>query len=807
VRHGHFDSERHEYVIDHPEAVEASWINYLGVEDYCAILNQHAGGYSFYKSSERGRVTRFRPNGVPKDRPGHWVYLRDGGEVWSPTCQPCPKADARYTTRHGLSYSVFESEYRGILASQRVFVPLGEDAEVIEVTLTNRGPERRELDVFGYVEFSFHTVSIDNQNFQMSLYAAGSSCRDGVVTYDFYYEPWTYHYFTSNLEPVGFDCLRDSFIGPWRDESAPLAVERGACSGSEGTTGNHCGALQHRIALEPGETKSLAYFLGHGDHDAGAAMRVRHAGAAEIQAAFDKLGRYWADKRAKLAVETPSPVMNDLLNDWTLFQAETCVVWSRFASFVEVGGRTGLGYRDTAQDSMAVAHSNPAKTKARLLELLHGQMSAGYGLHLFDPLLFEGPRDDIPVGVKLPTVVPERAEGQLHGIEDACSDDHLWLVQAVLNYVTETGETDFLLASAPFADGGEASVYEHLKRAVDFTTDHLGAHGIAQGLRADWNDCLNLGGGESALVTFLHIWAAEGLARAAEHLGRHGDAQAYRGMAATARDHADQVLWDGRWYVRGFTKQGQVIGSQSNDEGKIFLEHMPWAVLCGPADREHALQAMDSVRELLASEYGTHLVWPSYTRVDDSVGYVTRVYPGVKENGAVFCHPNAWPVIAETMLGRGDRAMDYYQTMAPANFNDAVERRRAEPYVYCQFVYGRDHALYGQAENPWLTGTAGWMYQAATRHILGLRPDFDGLVVDPCLPGDWDGFHVVRQWRGAVYDIAVHNPEHVCAGVAKATLDGAQLPLEHDAVLGRDLVKLPIRSAGERVEVEVWLGR
>ncbi|MDR1237973.1 MAG: hypothetical protein LBK28_07010, partial [Propionibacteriaceae bacterium] len=557
MRYGHFDTDAREYVIERPD-LPASWVNYLGVSDLCTVINQNAGGYSFYRSSERGRVTRFRPNAVPQDRPGHYVYFRDAdsGDFWSASWQPVGKllaADAEssraddqasYRTRHGLSYSVFESEYRGIKASQRVFIPVADDVELWQVEIGNDSSAERTLDIFGYLEFSFHTVAIDNQNFQMSLYASGASFRDQVVTYDFHYEPWTYHYFTSTTTPEGFDTRRDAFIGPWRDESRPLAVERGSCSDSQGTTGNHCGALQHRITLAPGESRKLLYLLGYGDHEVGAAMRAKYSDPAAADRAFADLGEYWAEKRAKLVVNTPNGTLDELINTWTLFQAETCVVWSRFASFVEVGGRTGLGYRDTAQDSMAVAHSNPAKTRQRLLELLHGQTSAGYGLHLFDPLLFDGPRADIPVGVKLPTVIPGQAADQLHGIADACSDDHLWLVPAVLNYVTETGDLDFLEAVVPFADGGEASVYQHLRRAVDFTAEHIGEHGIAQGLRADWNDCLNLGGGESALVSFLHIWAAEALASAAEQLGRADDASHYRDLVQRSRQVADAVLWD-----------------------------------------------------------------------------------------------------------------------------------------------------------------------------------------------------------------------------------------------------------------------
>ncbi len=413
--------------------------------------------------------------------------------------------------------------------------------------------------------------------------------------------------------------------------------------------------------------------------------------------------------------------------------------------------------------------------------------------------------------MKLPTVVPGKGEDQLHGIEDACSDDHLWLVPAVLNYVTETGDFDFLSELVPFADAGEASVYQHLRRAVDFTSDHQGSNGIAQGLRADWNDCLNLGGGESSLVTFLHIWAAEALASAAQHLGFTDDTVRYRELADTVRKHADQVLWrdasEAGWYVRGFTKEGQVIGSPANTEGKIFLEHMPWAVISGTAGPQKARLAMDAVSEHLSSDYGTHLVWPAYTQVDDSVGYVTRVYPGVKENGAIFCHPNAWPIIAETILGRGDQAMHYYDTMAPPNFNDIAEIRGAEPYVYSQFIYGRDHELFGKVQNPWLTGTAGWMYQAVTRHILGVRPDFDGLIIDPCIPADWDGYRLARVWRGTTYEINVHNPEQVNSCVAKVELNGKPYQPCWDAQTRRNCVKIPQFPTPQTVTIDIWLGK
>jgi N,N'-diacetylchitobiose phosphorylase len=879
MRYGHFDDDRLEYVINRVD-VPASWINYLGVEDWCTVINQNAGGYSFYRSSQQGRVTRFRPNGVPLDRPGHYLYLRDDadGDYWSASWQPVGKTieathkaaesldEASYRTRHGLSYSVFESSYRGIEASQRIFVPIGEDAEVWDVTLTNTGDTPRSLSLFGYVEFSFHSVQIDNENFQMSLYASGADYADGVVEYDFYYEPWTYHYFTATADPAGFDTLRDSFLGAYRTETNPLAVERGQCSGSQATTSNHCGALHHRVTLAPGETVRLAYILGYGRRAVGTRLRTKYADPAAVDAAIAELAAYWQAKRSVFALQTPSPAMNTLLNTWTLLQAETCVVWSRFASFVEVGGRVGLGYRDTAQDVMSVVHTNPGKVRQRMEELLHGQMSWGYGLHLFDPLLFaENQREDIPVGVKLPTVVPGKAGDLVHGLADACSDDHLWLVPSVLEYVKETGDLAFLDQVIPFADSGmtlterseamgtdaaarfdaaPATVYEHLRRAIEFTAEQVGDNGIARGLRADWNDCLNLGGGQTALVSFLHLWAANALAEVVEHLTNlgHGDGSSgsqadasnpshgnrprgsesrssahpvpnwtkelarLREIAAKVTEDVNRELWDGAWYIRGYTRDGVKIGSAESPEGKIFGEHMGWAVISGAASRERAESSMDAVRTHLASEYGIHLCWPSYTQVDDTIGYVTRVYPGVKENGAIFSHPNAWPVIAETMLGRGERAMAYYDALAPYHGNDAIETRGAEPYVYAQFLYGRDHEWFGKAQNPWLTGTAGWMYTAATKYILGVRPEFDALVIDPCIPADWEGFTVIRQWQGATYEVEVRNPSHVSAGVASVEVDGSPLAPVQDAQRDRPVARIPRAEPGGVHQVVVTMG-
>ena len=775
MRYGYFDNERREYVVDRVD-VPVSWTNYLGVKDLCTVISHNAGGYSFYRHAEHGRVTRFRPNGVPLDRPGHYVYLRDddNGDYWSVSWQPVGKdlSTAKYECRHGLSYSRFSCDYLDIHAEQTMFIPLEDDVELWDVSIRNSGPHWRSLSVFSYAEFSFHHVDIDNQNFQMSLYAAGSSYQDGVIEYDFFYEPWTYHYFTASFEPDSFDCVRDRFLGNYRTESNPLAVEQGHCSGSAELGGNHCAALHKRLTLEPGEEVRLLFLLGIGPRATGQEMRRKYSAPGAVEEAFAALRAHWDRKISAFQCTTPHTGLDTMVNTWTLYQAETCVVWSRFASFIEVGGRTGLGYRDTSQDVMSVVHTNPAKCRQRIIELLRGQVSQGYGLHLFDPDWFDPAKQDAPK-FKSPTVVPTPdRKSIIHGLADVCSDDALWLVVSVCEYVKETGEISLFGEIVPFADEGEATVYEHLKRALDFSAEHVGPTGICKGLRADWNDCLNLGGGESAMVSFLHHWALLAFVEAAEFLGRQEDARHYRRIARKVREACEKELWDGQWYIRGITAKGVRIGSRANEEGKVFIESNTWAVVSDAASPERGCSAMDAVDAHLYSRYGLHLLWPAFSKPDDDIGFVTRVYKGVKENAAIFSHPNPWAVIAECRLGRGDRAMKFYDALLPYNQNDIIEIREAEPYSYCQFIMGRDHTAFGRARHPWLTGSAGWNYTAATRWILGIRLTFDGLIIDPCIPAAWGEFKVTRRWRDATFDITVRNPSGVQKGVRSITLNG-----------------------------------
>jgi N,N'-diacetylchitobiose phosphorylase len=783
VRYGYFDNENREYVIDRVD-VPVSWTNYIGVKDLCAIVSQNAGGYSFYKNAEHKRITRFRANGVPLDRPGHYVYLRDDdtGEYWSVSWQPVGKSldQAKYECRHGLSYSKFSCDYQDIHAEQTLFIPLDDDVELWELKIRNTGAKPRRLSVFGYVEFSFHHIEIDNQNLQMSLYASGANCQDGVIEYDFFYEPSTFHYFTGSFTPDSYDTMRDSFLGSYRTETNPLAVEQGKCNGSAELGGNHCGALQKRLTLEPGEESRVVFMLGVGSREKGQEIRSKYSLLTNVDREFAELKSYWQKKLSVFQCKTPHQGLDTMVNIWTLYQAETCVVWSRFASFVEVGGRTGLGFRDTSQDVMSVVHTNPRKCRQRIVELLKAQVSQGYGLHLFDPDWFYPEKQKAPA-FKSPTIAhAPNVKSMIHGIEHACSDDALWIVVTTCEYVKETGDVALFDQVLPFADAGEATVYEHLKRSLDFSAEQVGQTGICKGLRADWNDCLNLGGGESAMVSFMHYWALRAFVEAARHLGRRNDAEKYSALAEKVRAACERELWDGEWYLRGLTANGLKVGSHECEEGKIFLESNSWAVVSGAASEQRATSCMDAVDKYLFSAYGIHLAWPAFSRPNDDIGFIGRVYKGVKENAAIFSHPNPWAVIAECKLGRGEQAMKFYDSMLPYNQNDLIEIREAEPYSYCQFVMGKDHTAYGRARHPWLTGSGGWNYTAVTRWILGVRLSFDGMIVDPCIPAGWREFSVIRQWRGATFEITVKNPDGVQNGVIATTLNGeaVQGPIE-----------------------------
>ncbi len=776
MRYGHFDNERREYVIERPD-VPVSWTNYLGIKDLCTVISHNAGGYCFYQNAEHKRITRFRANGVPLDRPGHYVYLRDDdtGDYWSVSWQPVGKdlAKAKYECRHGLSYSKFSCDYSGIQAEQTLFIPPEDDVELWDVKLRNTGSAPRRLSVFGYVEFSFHHIEIDNQNLQMSLYASGSSYRDGIIEYDFFYEPATFHYFTADFAPDGFDSMRDAFLGSYRTETNPVAVERGECGGSVELGGNHCGALHKRIALAPGEEVRLVFMLGVGPRAKGQEIRSKYSHPERVDQAFADLRTYWDRKLAVFQCKTPHAGLDTMANIWTLYQAETCVVWSRFASFIEVGGRVGLGYRDTSQDVMSVVHTNPGKCRQRIVELLKAQVSMGYGLHLFDPDWFDPEKQKIPP-FKSPTIVPTPdRKSMIHGLKDTCSDDVLWLVVSDLRVRQGDRRSGSVRRGSAIRGRGRGDGLRTPEAYARLLGGTGGADGHLQGTACGLERLPEPRRRRERDGEFPASLGAASVRGGGRIPGpRSEDVEKYGAMAERVRAACEKELWDGDWYLRGITAKGLKIGSHESDEGRVFLESNTWAVVSDAASPERARKCMDAVNEHLYSEYGIHLLWPAFSKPNDDIGFMGRVYKGIKENGAIFSHPNPWAIIAECKLGRGSRAMKFYDSLLPYNQNDKIEIREAEPYSYCQFVMGQDHTAFGRARHPWLTGSGGWNYTAVTRWMLGIRLSFSGLIVDPCIPCDWKEFQVTRQWRGATFEIKVRNPGGVEKGVRSVTLNG-----------------------------------
>lgn len=792
MQYGYFDNLKKEYVIN-DLSLPYSWTNYLGTEKTGAVLNQNAGGYMWHDSAEHHRITRFIPNA--QDRPGHYLYLKDKGDndYWSLTYDPvCKSLDkAKYETRFGLSYNTYLCDYKQIKAQYTLFIPQGEECEIWAVKLKNNSTKERTLSLYSYCAFSFNQIEIDNQNFQMSLYSQGSSYKDGVIEIDGFYDPTSFHYFTSSFTPDSFETMAENFIGAHHSESNPIGLEKGLQGGTE-LGGNHVGVLQKDYTLKPGQEIEINFFLGVGNREKGLEIKQKYT-AHKVEESFKALATFWQEKLNNLQVKTPDEDMNTMINLWNLYQAETNITFSRFSSFIEVGGRTGLGYRDTAQDAMCTIHTNPVQSKKRIIELLRGLTEAGYGLHLFEPELFD-PERKPNIGFVSPTVKPEPNKKDLiHTIKDACSDDALWLIPTIAEYVKETGDKSFFDLKVNYAEGSVDTVYEHMKRIIEFSYKERGEDGVVKGLRADWNDCLNLGGGESSLSTFLLYHALTSFIEIAQLKNQTEDLKTAFSMKKELEMITQEVLWDGEWYIRGITKSGKKIGSFTDTEGKVHLESNAWAVLSQIGGKEQSEKALNAIDSYLKTKYGLRLNAPSFSTPNDEIGFVTRVYKGVKENGSIFSHSNPWVWSALTKLGKGDKAFEYYHLLCPASQNDIIEIRQAEPYSYCQFIMGPDHTAYGRARHPWLTGSAGWAYYSTTHHLLGLQPEYESLTINPVIPHTWEEVKVKRIWRGTTYNITIKNPKHKQSGVSKLTVDGKEVKTIYPGV------------KGSSVEVEVIL--
>ena len=797
MKFGFFDDDKKEYVIARPDT-PGSWSNYLGSTNYGAIITNNAGGYSFYKSAAQGRFMRMRFNSIPTDQPGRYIYIHDinSKDYWSASWQPAAKPLDEYKTqcRHGSAYTTITSQYSDIETETTYFVPLDRDFECWMLKVTNTGNSKRRLRAFTYVEYACNWNAADDlDNLQYTQYISRMKVVDGIIDHgsnvnlpempdNFEEKDQGRHTFMAivGAEVSGYDTDREAFIGPYRTYANPLAVENGKCSNSLASGGNPCGSLQFDIELDPGESREVAVLMGIGKAESkGKRVLSEFSDLDKLHEEFNRLRRHWHGRLANLTVQTPDPEVDSMLNMWSPFNSLITYSWSRAASLVYSGARDGLGYRDTVQDMLGVIHNIPEEVGDRLELMITGQASTGGAMPVVKPFAHD-PGSEI---------APQESEYR--------SDDCLWLFNTVVAYVKEVGDISFYQKVLPYADKGEDTVLGHLRRAIEFNLERSGAHGLPCGLFADWNDCLQLGQkGESAFVAFQLRFALKTYIEICESLDLADEIQ----WAKTHLDELDKNLQkhvlDGQWFLRAYRHDGLKFGSKENEEGSIFLNPQAWAVISGHASSEQAQEAMDAVNEQLATPYGVMLCAPPFVNSDLNVVRATLFNPGMKENCSIFNHTQGWAVIAEAMLGRGDRAFEYYKAYLPAAYNDRAEIREIEPYVYCQSTISKYSEHFGASRLPWLSGAATWAYYAATHYILGIQPDYDGLVIDPCIPSSWDGFSVVRNFRDATYRIEVKNPDHVNKGVKQITVDGKKI----------DGNKVPVFGQGSKHSVKVIMG-
>jgi cellobiose phosphorylase len=817
MQFGYFADEQNEYVITRPDT-PLPWINYLGCESYFGIISNTAGGYSFYKDARLRRLTRYRYNNAPLDTGGRYIYLRDDDasvpQFWSPTWQPTRTELHDYQCRHGMGYTVIQSTYSAVNAQILYFIPLGENLEIWQLTLTNHRSAAVNLSVFATLEFCLWDAMDDATNFQRNFSVGEVEIVDGVIYHKTEYRERRDHfaYFACSEKLSGFDTDREAFLGPYRGWDSPLAVERGQCSASLAHGWQPIGAQHVRLRLQAGEQKVITFLLGYHENPVGdkfdppdtqtinkrtvLPIIKRYLQASEVSTAFTHLQEYWHGLLGKMQVQTPDIHTNRMVNTWNVCQLMATFNFSRSASYYESGIGRGMGFRDSNQDLLGFVHLLPDQARTRILDLAATQLPTGGAYHQYQPLTRRGNNE----------------------IGSGFNDDPLWLVLSASAYIQETGDWSILDETVPYDNqpGSEETLYAHLQRSMQYTLGRLGPHGLPLIGRADWNDCLNLNCfsnlpgqsfqtttnkdgkvAESVFIAGLFILAA---GRMVQIASRRADSLASR-LYHQALDGMEKAVWeagwDGAWFRRAYDDFGAPVGSRVCAEGQIFIEPQGICIMAGLGiDDGRARLALDSVAERLATPHGILLHQPAYTHYYLNLGEISSYPPGYKENGSVFCHTNPWIIIAEAMLGNGARAHDYYLRINPSRREEISEVHRCEPYVHAQMIAGRDAPTYGEAKNSWLTGTAAWNYVAITQWILGIRPEFEGLRIDPCIPPGWVGFSVVRAFRGNRFNIQVHNPQHVSRGVRQVNVDGAQIE--------GNLIKF--ESTGGVHQVEVWLG-
>ncbi|MBE2214834.1 MAG: N,N'-diacetylchitobiose phosphorylase [Opitutaceae bacterium] len=769
MHYGHFDDHAREYVITRPDTPRP-WSNYLGSTEYGAIITNHAGGYSFYKSGATGRFLRMRFNSIPMDQPGRLFYVRDNEseDFWSASWQPVGKPIEKYKSkcRHGMAYTILESEYAGIATEATYFVPLGQTFEYWRLKVTNKSKRARKLSVFTYCEFAnlWHTFQ-DLTNLQYSLFITRATLEKGILgitcnpNFDFDGKDLTGCARTwmalTGAKLAGVETVREKFLGSYGGYAAPEVVAKGKCSNFLAEGDNVVGGQQADLTLKPGETRELIVLLGLGTVTShGRKTVARYGNSAACEDEFQKLKAHWHAPLENLQVSTPDKEFDAMINTWNAYNALITYAWSRSASLVYNGERDGLGFRDTVQDMLGAIPLLKDGVQSRLELMLTGQLSNGGAIPVIKPFTHRPGHEAPP---------PD---------EEYRSDDCLWFFNAVPAFVAETGQFDFYTKVLPYADKGEATVLGHLRRALEFNLERTGRNGLPCGLAADWNDCIRLGyKGESVFVAFQVRLGLDVYAGIAEKLGETAEAAWARTQLAALDAKIQKVCWDGKWFIWAIGQDGTVYGTKDFAEGQVYMNTQVWAVMSGAATPEQAKQALKTMKQKCATPYGVMLCAPPFIKADPEIMKATLFNAGIKENAGIFSHTQSWGVIAEVMQGNGDQAWEYYRAFMPAAYNSRAELREVEPYVHCQTTYSKYNVNEGRSRVPWLSGTASWAYYSATHWVLGIRPEVEGLRIAPCIPRAWKGFSMTRTFRGMKLSIEVQNPKRKSCGLKSLTAD------------------------------------
>jgi cellobiose phosphorylase len=801
--YGYFDDDAREYVITNPRT-PVKWINYIGTLAFGGFIDQTGGMLICSQDPALNRITKYLTQDPPGEFRASTLYIRtpgeDGFSVFSPFFVPTLTPYERYECHVGLGYSRIISEFAGIRTQALVFIPPGEKLVVQEVTVTNLADAERQIDLVPVVEYTHPDAlrQLNNadwvpQTMQSYLYKEEKGLKI-LSQAPFMTKDTRRNFFTASLPVSSFESDRATFLGHhgYGSWASPGSLQSEELSNTLALRGDNIGALMLHLGTIPaGESRSAILLLGQtaSVEDALPSIR-RFRKQEEVDRVFSELSAFWESILSTAQVRTPDADMDRMLNIHNPRQCAVTLNWSRYLSLYQLGfGARGIGYRDSSQDVMGALAGSPGTSKDLLVKLLSVQNRNGSAMHQFNPMTMIATMGD-----------SASEEGRPHYY----SDDHLWGVLAVTAYLKETGDFDFLQLDVPFYDRDRdekpiesGTVWEHLKRAVEFTHGNTGKHGLPLLGFADWNDTVNLPvGAESLFTANLYGWALREMIALADRLGEEDAAGVFRAYYQAMSATVNNAAWDGEWYVRYFDHKGEPVGSKTNEHGQIFTNAQSWAVLSGFAPAERAEQALEAVHQRLNTSCGIKLSTPGYNGFDPEKGGVTTYPPGAKENGGIFLHANPWVMIAETMLGHGDRAYEYYCQINPAKKNACIDVFECEPYVYPQNILGDEHPQFGLARNAWLTGTASWTYQAGLKYILGVRPEYDGLRIDPCIPSAWEGFSITRRFRAAQYDIRVSNPEGVSKGVKSIAVDGS--PIEGTLV--------PVFSDGSVHKVEVMLG-